>query len=295
MKSIAVRIPGSTSNLGPGFDTLGLAFNLYQVVRITPRRERGIRFNPPVDPQHLPGALSMAEEAADAFFARTGAEPFGIEVGVQGDVPVARGLGFSAIVRLGVVTGLAELTTAGWDRQRLLDVVTDLEGHPDNASPAVFGGFTVSSRLESGVRCLRFPVTDQAWFVVLIPPFGLPTKEARKVIPDAFTRADTLHNLNRSALISAAFASGNLEALRGCFEDRVHQPYREKLIPQLAGVLQAGEKAGAIGGWLSGAGSAIVCLALDEKERIAEAMRKELPNAPVLFLRAENEGFVVQS
>lgn len=295
MKSVVVRIPGSTSNLGPGFDTLGLAFNLYHEVRVTLRRKRDVQFSPPIKPEYLPGALSMVTEAANGFFARTRAEPFGIDVGVRGDVPVARGLGFSAIVRLGVVAGLSELTGASWDKQMLLDAVTDLEGHPDNASPAIYGGFTVSSRLASGVRCLRFPVTEQAWFVVLVPPFGLPTKEARKVIPDTFTRADTMHNLNRSALISAAFASGNLEALRGCFEDRVHEPYRERLIPALSRVLRAGEEAGAIGGWLSGAGSAIVCLALEHKERIAEAMQRELPNSSTLFLKADNEGFAVQS
>lgn len=293
MKSVVVRIPGSTSNLGPGFDTLGLAFNLYQEIRVTARPGLGVEFDPPVGPQDSAGAMVMAAEAANAFFARSGKPAFGITLAVQGEVPVARGLGFSAIIRLGVVAGLAEWTGAGWDRQTLLETVTDLEGHPDNASPAIFGGFTVSSRLARNVRCLRFPVAESAWFVVLIPEFGLPTKEARKVLPESFSRADTVHNLNRSALIAAAFASGKLEALRGCFEDRVHQPYREKLIPQLSRVIRAGEEAGAIGGWLSGAGSAIVCLALEDKERIAEAMQKELPQSSIRFLHADNEGFII--
>jgi homoserine kinase len=192
-----------------------------------------------------------------------------------------------------VVAGLAELTGAGWDKQKLLDTVTDLEGHPDNASPAIFGGFTVSSRLAQGVRCLQFPVAKSACFVVLVPEFGLPTKDARKVVPEAFSRADTMHNLNRSAVIAAAFASGKLEALRGCFEDRVHQPYRERLIPQLSRVIRAGEEAGAIGGWLSGAGSAIVCLALENREQIAEAMQRELPQSSIRFLHADNGGFSI--
>jgi homoserine kinase len=214
-----------------------------------------------------------------------------VDIAVSGDVPVARGFGFSAALRLGILAGLSELTRIRWDKQRLLEAVTQLEGHPDNASPAIFGGFTVSTRLDAAVRCLHFPVTDRARFIALIPEFGISTEKARQLVPASFSKVDTVHSLNRAAFIAAAFASGKLELLRGCFDDRLHQPYREQLIPQLSRVIQAGEAAGAIGGFLSGSGSAIICVSLGAEVEIAKAMQRELPNSAVRILIAANEGF----
>jgi homoserine kinase len=146
-------------------------------------------------------------------------------------------------------------------------------------------------------RCFRFPVSPRLKFVTLIPHFEVSTKQARKLVPSMFSKDDTVHNLNRAALISAAFASGDYDTLRGLFEDRVHQPYRERLIPQLSRVIRAGEKAGAIGGWLSGSGSSIICITLDRPQVVAKAMQKqfrsrevELADSEVRILTADNEG-----
>jgi homoserine kinase len=292
--SIAIRIPGSTSNLGPGFDTLGLALNVYAEVELTILDSSEIELRSPVPTEDRAGAMDSLARAAELFFNRSNQSARGFEVSLGGDLPVARGLGYSAAVRLGVIAGLNELTRAGWTRQQLLEAVTELEGHPDNASPSVYGGFAVSSRLGTAVRCLHFPVSEKAQFVTLIPPFGIATAQARALIPESFSRADAAHNLNRAALIAAGLASGNLEALRGTFEDRIHQPYRERLIPQLSRVLKAGERAGAIGGWLSGSGSAIVCLTLENKDAVMEAMHAQLPEAKVKVLQAENHGYWVR-
>jgi homoserine kinase len=116
---------------------------------------------------------------------------------------------------------------------------------------------------------------------------------ARKLVPNRFTKADTIHNLNRAALITAAFASNDLAALPGLFEDRVHEPYRQRLIPQLPRVIQAGVAAGALGGWLSGSGSTIVCLTLRNPKSVGAAMLHELPDAEVRILSAENRPYRV--
>jgi homoserine kinase len=277
MESVTLRVPASTSNLGSGFDTLGLAVNLFNEVKIV-RGEPAAR---------LP---EMAREAAHLFFRRAGKSKFAFHLSIGGDIPLARGLGASAAFRAGVVAALNELCERPLSNQQLLELLTDLEGHPDNASPALLGGCTVSGRVGKEVRCLRFNVSPELHIVTLIPDFKVETEVARRLVPGSFSKGDTAHSLNRAALIAAAFASKNYEALRGLFDDRLHQPYREPLVPQLSAVIRAGERAGAIGGFLSGSGSAIICLSLKDPEAVARAMHRKLPSAEVKILRAENRG-----
>jgi homoserine kinase len=214
---------------------------------------------------------------------------------VASEFPVGRGLGFSASARLGVIAGLNELAGTGLTRAGLLALVTGLEGHPDNASPAIFGGFTVSSVIKAQVRCRSFPVSPKLAFVTLLPRFGISTERARELLPTSYSKADTAHALNRAAMITAAFASREYAALRGLFDDRVHQPYREPLIPELSRVIAAGEKAGAIGGFLSGSGSAIICLALANAGEVGQAMLAVMPGSEVRIYRAENSGFGLEA
>lgn len=284
MNSVTLRVPASTSNLGSGFDTLGLAVNLYNKVTLTKSTKSSSK------PAHPP----IIKEAARAFFRRSKTSPFQFQIWITGNIPMARGLGASGALRAAIVAGLNQLSGAKLPTQTLLEIVTDLESHPDNVSPALLGGCTVSGRVSKEVRCLRFPVSPRLKIVTLIPNFKVETAEARGLIPQTFSKADTAHSLNRAALIAAAFAAKNYEALRGLFDDRLHQPHRLPLVPQLNAVIRAGEKAGAIGGFLSGSGSAIICLTLINAHAIANAMRNTLPGSDVLVLRADNRGIRVQ-
>jgi homoserine kinase len=292
-RSVIVRVPASTSNLGPGFDTLGVALKLYNRVRLEPSPGKAVNIVSPLDAERHAGATAMVVEAAALFFKRTRQSAFGLRLWLQGDIPLSRGLGSSATLRLGVIAGLDALTQAGLDRHRLLHLVTELEHHPDNAAPATFGGFTAAGMVNGDVRCLRFPVSLRLKFVTLIPRFEINTLKARQLVPPTFSRADTVHNLNRSALISAAFAGAQYEALQGLLEDRVHQPFREQLIPQLSRIIKAGEKAGAIGGWLCGSGPAVVCVTLENAPAVAKAMQRQLRQSEVRILTADNAGVKV--
>ena len=294
MKSVSVRVPASTSNLGSGFDTLGLAVNLYN--RVTVSREGGPAKAGTTCGVGLEGdGGEMACQAGEGFFERVKMRKFAFRVEVSGEIPVARGLGASGALRAGVVAGLNVLCGEKLSREEVLEIVTDLEGHPDNASPALLGGCTVSGRVGKEVRCLRFAVSPRLKIVTLVPELRVSTEEARRLVPQSFSKADTAHSLNRAALVAAAFASKNYEALRGVFDDRLHQPYREKLVPKLSAVIRAGERAGAIGGFLSGSGSSIICLALEKEEAVARAMRREWPESEVFVLRADNSGIRVLS
>jgi homoserine kinase len=291
MRLVTVRVPGSTSNLGSGFDTLGLALKLYTNVCVTATAEKGIAVVSPLARKDNPAAMHLVTEAAGLFFQRTRNEPCGIEVCLKSKVPIARGLGYSSTVRVGVLAALNELTRAGLDRADLLQLATELEGHPDNASPAIFGGFTVSGRIGSRVRCFRSPVSSYVKFITLVPRFTVSTEQARKFMPKIYSRTDAAHALNRSALVTAAFSSGDYAALRGVFDDRMHQPYRERLVPRLNKVVQAGERAGAIGGFLSGSGSSIICVTLKNERAVAKAMQRQLHDSSAIRLSADNEGF----
>lgn len=285
-----VRVPGTTSNLGPGFDTLGLALSLHNDITVTRQDQPDVRITSSIPEDARGGATAMLTEAAGRFFSAVQQSPFGFDISITGDVPLARGLGSSVTARLGCMAALNRMAGMPLSRSSLLDLAAELEGHPDNAAPAIFGGFTVAGMVSGTVRCHHFPVTRELRFVTLIPDFEISTPAARKLVPQQFSKRDTIHCVNRTALITAAFASGDFASLRQCFEDRIHQPYRKTLLPQLDDVIAAAEAAGAIGGWLSGSGSTIIGLTLGDATPVADAMLRVLPGSRALVLSADNDG-----
>lgn len=276
MKSCSVRIPATSANMGPGFDCLGVALQIYNTVTV----RKGAATVEPGE---------MAEEAAQTFFAAAQVEPFAFGWTVEGDVPRSRGLGSSVTVRLGLLHGLNEIAGEPLGRKSLFELCAKLEGHPDNAAPAAFGGFTIAT--PSGTF-QRHKVDRDLSFILLIPPFEMKTEEARRVLPASVSLADAVMNTANAAAIAAAFASKDYESLRGCFGDRLHQPYREALLPCLGPVIAAGIAAGALGGWLSGSGSTIACATLERPRRVAAAMLEAaaLEGAVVEITRADNAG-----
>jgi homoserine kinase len=292
--AIRVEVPASTSNLGSGFDTLGLALHLHGTVRL--ERRTGAGLEAAGNSGGVSDALrALADEAWRHFFRRSRVARFGVRAIFDDVVPVGRGLGASAVARVGVLAGLDALARTRLTRGQLLRMAAELEGHPDNASPAIFGGFTVSGRVGKDWRCIRFDVHPRWRMVALIPGFEMPTGRARRLLPEQYPRSDAVHALNRAALITAAFARQDLALFLGLFDDRIHQPYRRALIPQLDRVIRAGERAGAAGGFLSGAGSAIICLTATGARRVARAMQQHLPESRVLILRPSRDGYRLKS
>jgi homoserine kinase len=290
--SVTVRVPATTSNLGPGLDTLGIALKLHNQISIreldAPAIERvdAMRGNP--------GALAMTREAMDAFFRRSKVKPHGAQVEVKGEVPTSSGLGSSVTVRLGIVFALNELNGQPLGDTALLDLVTELEHHPDNAAPALFGGFIVSAMINGSVRYRRFNVPPALKFVVCIPDYEVSTEKARALLPKVVPLRDAVENLNRVALITSIFATGDYSLLRGLFDDKLHQPYRKKLIPMLDDVITAGVEAGALAGWLSGSGASIMCLTEQKEKAVAEAMANVFARQQIRcdthVLVADNDG-----
>ena len=268
-----MRVPASTSNLGPGFDCLGLALCLYNKVTVT--REAGV----PVPP--------MVAEAAAHFFERARRKPFAFSCAIHGDVPPSRGLGSSVTVRLGLLQGLNELAERPLDRAQLFEICARLEGHPDNAAPAAYGGFNVSR----DNKRVRFAVAANVRFVLLIPAFEVETRTARRILPATIDRAGAVESCGNACMITAAFATRRYENLRGAFRDHLHQPFRQKLVPFLPRVVTAAEEAGALGAWLSGSGSAIAAMTLTAPDKVAKAMRSAVTGeARTLVTAADSHG-----
>jgi homoserine kinase len=297
--SVTVRVPASTSNCGSGFDTLGLALGLYNSVTVT--RSTGNVPNPerPSDAR----AVEMVSDAVGALARISGAPPFGFNYKIDGDVPAARGLGSSVTVIAGILAGLATLQGTRIDKKKLVSLVTAIEGHPDNASAGILGGFCVSrSDPASGdyIDSMRFEVPDNVAFVVASPPVELMTKESRGALPQALPFFDAVKSVNAASYLVAAFASRDYAQLKHVSGDYIHEPYRLGRIPGAKDAISAGVAEGAWTGWLSGSGSSVLCVCEWSKaEAVSAAMDESFKRvsmtAECRTLAADNEGLVVQA
>ncbi len=274
MKNVTTLVPATTANLGPGFDCLGVALSIAN--RFTVQRATG--------GEHP----KIVADAAALFFRTAGIGPFDFAWSIEGEVPRSRGLGSSVTVRLGVLHGLDALAGTKLGAVKLYELCAELEGHPDNAAPAAFGGFTVA---RAGADTLRCDVDDALKFILLIPDFEVATPEAREILPAVIPRSGAVTSVANACRITAAFLQQRYDLLRGCFADGLHQPFRQPLIPFLSKAIAAGERAGALGGFLSGSGSTICCITLGETDAIASAMLDAAPpGSHIVVATADNEG-----
>jgi homoserine kinase len=278
--TVTVTIPATTSNIGPGFDAFGIALQLTN--KVTLRKE-----------EHPMPLSSMVQEAAALFFSKTAITPFPFSIDIEGDIPSARGLGRSVTVRLGVLLALNKLTQNLLSRNDLYHLAVSLEGHADNASPALFGGFTIA---RAHHKPLCYQLSSELHFILLIPDFEVSTASARKLLPPMVSMEDAVANLANAAVIATAFATGKYELMRGAFQDRLHQPFREPLIPYLSEALKAAESVGALGGWLSGSGSTIAAIVEDEKiaQRVVSIFQEIAPaESSCIISKVNNEGATI--
>ena len=286
MQQITVRVPASTSNLGPGFDCLGVALRIYNDVTVARDESR----------QHLhPRIIS---DPADQFFKQSRRRAFPFSYSVTENIPRSRGLGSSATIRLGVLLALNRLSGNALDRFTIFRLCAELEGHPDNAAPETFGGFTIVSgsrgQPNAHPAVQRFAVSPQLHFVLFVPDLQIRTSRARNVLPSKISHIAAVENCANASALTAALVSHDYQKLHGAFADHLHQPFRAKLIPFLPCVIAAAEKAGALGAFLSGSGSTIAAVALNSSKKIAAAMARaaKIPGRTIIT-HADNRGAYV--
>lgn len=298
LSTVTVRVPGSTSNCGAGFDTLGLALRIYN--RVTLTRAEG---EAPVPATAADGrAQAMVETTAAAFFGAARMRPFGFSYRIFGDVPPARGLGSSVTVIGGVLGGLNALSGAALPKEQLVAIATAIEGHPDNAAAGILGGFCVA-RCEAGTNTyldtVRVELPPSLVFVATSPDVEMLTKESRGVLPATLPYFDAVKSINSAAYLVASLVSGQYERLRHAVTDYMHEPYRLPRIPGGRAAIDAGVQAGAYTGWLSGSGSTVLCAAPSENaEAVARAMQEAFAGIGVTstarVLAADNDGLTIE-
>jgi homoserine kinase len=266
-KSIVVRAPATTANLGPGFDCLGMALDLWAEVVVSASEEALPPPGPPLG--------EMAVEAAQRLFSHVGKEsPAGLTAEFRQQIPVARGLGASAVARAAGLLAANTLLGEPLDREEMLALGAELEGHADNMAPALFGGLQVAVREGDSVFHAGLAAPEGLKAVLFVPDMEMPTQESREVLPQFLSREDAVYNIGRAALLVAALASGRLDLLDVATRDRLHQPARAKVFPPMEAIFRAARRAGALGVFLSGGGSTVLALASKGEEDIAQAMAK---------------------
>lgn len=296
---VTVRVPASSANLGPGFDTLALALALHNEVvaeegghvAVTVEGEGAGRL--PTDARNVVArGVQMAFEAA-------GRRLDGCRLACVNRIPLSRGLGSSAAAWIGGL--LAGNTLLGFplDRPTLLTLAARAEGHPDNVAAALCGGLTVACAGPKGVSAMSLPVPSALHWVALVPDVTSATAQARAVLPASVPREDAVFNVQRVALLLGALQTGRPEALRVALDDRLHQPYRLRLFPWMPAVAGAAREAGALGCVLSGAGPSLLAVVAGEPAAVSavgRAMEEALARAGVgghaLALEVDTTGAV---
>ncbi len=269
-----MRVPASTANLGSGFDTLGMALGLYNEVEVELTGETltlEIRGEGAERLQAL-GERNLVARSVTGTLERLGVPVGGIRIRMENRIPMSRGLGSSSAAALGGVAAAVALAGASLSPEEILDLAIPFEGHPDNITPALLGGLTVSTLVGGRVRCVKLPVPAELQAVAVIPEFHLSTAKARNALPPTVPRADAVFNVGRVALFLAAMQAGRLDLLREAAQDRLHQPYRAPLVPGMAEVLAEGERAGALACFLSGAGPTLLALVTGDGRAVGERM-----------------------
>ncbi|MFD0674345.1 homoserine kinase [Cohnella sp. GCM10027633] len=258
---VVVKVPASTANLGPGFDSLGMALSLFAWVSLAPASETRITLHG----DNLGGVptdkTNLVYEVAQAVFERAGTELPELDIAIRSDIPLTRGLGSSAAAIVGALVAANALIGDPLSKDELFQMATALEKHPDNVGASLFGGIIVAAW--DGTRAEHVKLDPPAGLAVMaaVPQFELATKKARGILPESLSLTDAVFNVCHSSLLTAALASGRLDLLRFAMRDRLHQPYRAPLIPGMEKILREACDNGALGAVLSGAGPTLLLLA----------------------------------
>ncbi len=272
---VKIKVPATTANLGPGFDTLGAALALYNHVTME-EIEQGLKINIVGE-----GANNLSRDeknllyqASFITFDKANYKPRGLRILLENHIPMARGLGSSSSAIVGGIFAANELAGSVLSLEEMVDLATELEGHPDNVVPAFYGGFTVSAIAGKNVYAKQFAIPKGLKAVVAIPDFFLSTEDSRQVIPHTIPMKDAAFNVNRVALLVSAIAQQDLSLFEIAMVDKIHQPYRSTLIPGFWETLAAAKENGAIGTAMSGAGPTLIAFAAENFEKIEKAMQR---------------------
>jgi homoserine kinase len=280
---ITIRIPATSANLGPGFDSLGLALDLWNETIITLAIEYSVQVNGEGRERISPGENNLIIRSAQQFAEHIGKRLPPFHLDCVNRIPLSSGLGSSAAAKLTGLLGANALLGKPLSKDEILDLAAEMEGHPDNVAPALLGGLVVSTVEDGKVLAHRVNLeadgASPIHITVVLPDFHLSTQQARLALPDHVTMKDAVHNLSRAVMVSEAFRTGELDLLGKAMTDTLHQPYRLQLIPGGREAMQAAREAGAAAVAISGAGPSIIAFSSQRDLAIGEAMTRAFEQA----------------
>lgn len=264
-----VKIPATTANLGPGFDTLGLALSIYNYITIEESDQPlTIEIKNSQGNSHIPvNENNLIYITMKSFYEETGLGNLpNIKITQEDYIPMTRGLGSSAACIVGGLIAANELSGLKLSKDDLAYMAAKIEGHPDNSTPAIMGGFVVGTLTSKELKYIKLEVKnlDELSFAVMIPDFQLQTEEARDILPSYYSRNDAVFNVSRVALLVAALTTGDFDKLKIAMDDKLHQPYRKKIIDNMEDIFIKSKKLGAKAAFLSGAGPTLIAVSTDK-------------------------------
>lgn len=293
-RKVIVKVPASTANLGPGFDTLGMALSLYAWIEMS-----ALASGETVIDLHGDGLNGIPRDKsnliykiAQLVFDEAGVAIPELHISMYSEIPLTRGLGSSASAIVGALTAANALIGNPLEQDRLFQIATKLEGHPDNVGASLFGGIIVSSWDGSRAELIRLEPHPELDVLVAIPAFQLSTEKARHALPSQIAMSDAVFNVASSSLLVAALASGRFDLIKHAMRDRLHQPYRAALIPGMETILEEATAHGALGAALSGAGPTLLALVdasspdkAELEEFLVATLQKEGIQAETMWLK----------
>lgn len=310
---VSVKVPATSANLGPGFDCLGIALPIYNTVTIdeTVLPGTGVEINILSQDEnfddliidHIPtDENSIVYKAVELLYNSIGQTPSELKINIQTQIPVTRGLGSSAAVIVGALIAANHLLGEPADESAILSIATEIEGHPDNVTPAVVGGLVLSSMEDDGSILYRKINWPEEWAItVCIPDVELATEISRSVLPESVPMQDAVFNTKRMGMLIQAIHTKDEELIKAALTDKLHQPYRAKLVPWMDDINKSIRHDEDIFGCvLSGAGSAVLVVSKQNatdrvRSKINEVMTNLNVKAEVKTLKVENDGATIVS
>jgi homoserine kinase len=296
---ISVKVPATTANLGPGFDALGLALNLWNETEFQTTRDNRIILSISGEGQgKLPtDASNSIVEAALQVYNLVQKSCNGLQIHCLNRVPIGSGLGSSSAAMLTGMLGANAVLGEPFSQEEILKLAIETEGHPDNVAPAMLGGLVASIVHEDRVISLKLPARanhGQIHLTIVWPDFDFPTKQARAILPKQVERKDAIYNISRAVLVTESLRTGDLDLLGKAMTDALHQPYRIPLIPGAHQAMEAARNAGAAAVALSGAGPSLIAFSSDVNMRIGVSMQQSFEKAglrsKIYNLQVSHEG-----
>ena len=287
MTLIRVKAPATTANMGPGYDCLGLALDIWNTLEIEVLKggEPVVEVTGEGADELGTGRDNLIYRAMEFLFQDVGEDMPAVRINCDNAIPIARGMGSSAAAIAGGLVAANYLCSQEYTANDLLEMAATIEGHPDNVAAAVLGGMqlVIMDQTDEGNRLYTVPlnVPPELHAVVFVPQVRISTKDARAVLPEKVSMADAVHNMGRVGLLVAAMATNHPEYLTVATQDRIHQPYRQPLFPAMKVIFQAALDAGAMGVFLSGSGSTVLALTKGREMTVAYEMAEAARQASV--------------